>query len=128
MLLDTCAFLWIDSNERSRIGRAALTLLASEKRPPLLSIASVWEMAIKSQAGKLPLSAPLESLVASAVRDGVFEVAGVEVQDVIATTKLPLHHRDPFDRLIAAQCLQGDFTLLSSDSIFDAYGVKRVWS
>jgi PIN domain nuclease of toxin-antitoxin system len=93
----------------------------------LLSVASVWEMAIKASLGKLRLATTLGGLLDDARANlgvGLLQIApehAMRVQD------LPFHHRDPFDRLLASQAIADRLVMLSADSVFDRYGVRRIW-
>lgn len=125
-LLDTHAFLWAvaDSPRLSQRAREAIEDSGNEL---FLSIASLWETAIKLSLGKLKLEIPfLELAVQKPAAHGV-AVPPVTPEHLDAVSKLPLHHRDPFDRLLVAQCLAEGVPILSSDGTLDAYGVERLW-
>jgi PIN domain nuclease of toxin-antitoxin system len=84
-------------------------------------------MAIKQNLGKLMLPAPLEHFVPTQMAANGFQQMDIAFQHIVRLGNLPLHHRDPFDRLLAVQAMVEDVTLVSSDPAFDAYGVKRLW-
>mgnify|MGYP003861536375 CR=1 FL=1 len=92
-----------------------------------VSVVSLWEAAIKVSVGKLRLPYAIERLPELCARNS-FELLTPEATDVVGVAKLPWHHRDPFDRLLAVQCLTRGLTLVSRDAQFDQYGVKRRWS
>jgi len=92
-----------------------------------LSVASLWEIAIKISLGKLDLPTPLDEFLSQQLRDNDIMLLPIEVKHIGTVARLPFHHRDPFDRLIIAQSLSEELTLLSRDAAFDAYGVKRRW-
>lgn len=92
----------------------------------ILSVASVWELAIKASLGKLTLPAPLHEYVEEKVAAGL-RVLPVEWPHAAAVVDLPFHHRDPFDRLIIAQALTERLPVVSGDPAFRAYGVRVVW-
>lgn len=92
-----------------------------------LSVASAWEMAIKTSLGKLALAKPLGELLPPLLADAGIELLPIEIGDVARVATLPFHHRDPFDRLLAAQALERGFTIVSIDEAFDLYGVTRLW-
>lgn len=92
-----------------------------------LSVASAWEMAIKNSLGKLDLAKPLGELLPPLLADAGIELLPIEIADLARVATLPFHHRDPFDRLLAAQGLERGFTIVSIDEAFDAYGVARLW-
>ncbi|HEX8117982.1 MAG TPA: type II toxin-antitoxin system VapC family toxin, partial [Pyrinomonadaceae bacterium] len=89
-----------------------------------LSVASLWEMAIKVSLGKLTLSAPLDVLTPQ--RHGV-ELLSIQAAHAIAVSAMTFHHRDPFDRLLVAQAIIEGMQIISADAAFDAYPVKRLW-
>lgn len=124
LLLDTQAFLWwvTDDPKLSRRARRAI----AEQRC-LLSIASCWEMAIKTSLGKLDMPRPVDRFLQEQLEVNGFSLLPISLEHVAAVAELPFHHRDPFDRLIAAQAGRDDLAVVSSDPIFRRYGVKRVW-
>src|SRR4051794_16586525 len=92
-----------------------------------LSIASVWEMAIKISLGKLTLRQPLSHYVAHYLAANGFALLTITIEHTGLVTTLPFHHRDPFDWLLVAQALVEELVLVSRDSILDTYGTTRVW-
>lgn len=126
-LIDTQALIWYaeGSASLSTQARAWIDELSSAQ---FTSAASLWEMAIKLSLGKLTLqSGTLRQFVAM-LKDNGIEVLAVSADDAIGVADLPTgEHKVPFDRLIAAQCLRHDLTLVSVDKAFDVYGVRRVW-
>lgn len=123
-LLDTHAFLWIldDSPQLSSEARRKLT----EPVECYLSLASVWELAIKLGLGKLTLPGTLRDCLSRARRSGL-RLFPIELDHLLRVEHLPGHHRDPFDRLLIAQCLSESLPLLSRDAVFDRYGIVRIW-
>jgi PIN domain nuclease of toxin-antitoxin system len=126
LLLDTHAFLWFIGGSEKLSGRARAEIESAEGRRAV-SIASLWEMAIKASLGKLTLAKPLGEFIPPILADSGIELVGIDVGDVARVATLPFHHRDPFDRLLAAQALERGFGIVSVDEAFDAYGVQRVW-
>lgn len=126
LLIDTQALLWWlkDDPQLSAAARLAIAASANTRR---FSIAGAWEMAIKCSIGKLTLDAPAAALLADHLPLNRIEMLGVTLGDLGRLEALPWHHRDPFDRLMAAQALERDLTIVSSDDAFDAYGVERIW-
>jgi PIN domain nuclease of toxin-antitoxin system len=98
--------------------------LEDEANELLLSVASVWEMQIKIQLGKLKLSLPLKELVKNQQETNDLRVSPVALKHVLALDALPFHHKDPFDRLLIAQSIEEDLTLVTADPQFSAYSVK----
>jgi len=107
----------------SQAGRAAIE---DENNRPFLSAASFVEIGIKISLGKLRLSASTAVILDSYVGSGA-RVLDINPSHGMALETLPFHHRDPFDRLLAAQALAEDMMLISKDAVFDQYGVKRLW-
>ena len=126
LLLDTHAFLWWVS-DAPILSTAARHAIRNPETKCLLSLASCWEIAIKQSLGKLRIPAPLEQFVPEQMAVNNFKPLEIDFRHVARVAKLPFHHRDPFDRLLAAQALEEGLTLVSSDPAFDAYGVKRLW-
>lgn len=123
ILLDTHAFIWWDS-EPSRLSPYILSLLQDPTHHVLLSVASVWEIQIKSQLGKLELSLPLAEVIEKQRHTNHIAILPVTLEHVLALQDLPLHHKDPFDRLLIAQAISEEATLVSHDPIFTQYPVQ----
>lgn len=126
LLLDTHAVLWYLSGDR-RLPRSARRHIEQSRRQKFLSIASVWEIAIKVSLRKLELDDPLAQVIDAGIADSGAALLAISRHHAVRVAALPWHHRDPFDRMLAAQALEDDLTLLSGDETFDAYGVERVW-
>lgn len=115
-LIDTQALIWYyEGNEQ--LSHAAKNVIADIDNQLYVSIASLWEMAIKISIGKLLLSNSLESWIEKMEYDDI-KVLSILPQHIISLTTLPLHHKDPFDRIIISQAIQEDLVLISSDHIF----------
>lgn len=124
-LLDTHAFLWIAA-DHPQLHANVRALFADVGNEIFLSAASVWEIAIKASLGKLTLASPLERLVAGGVERGI-RLLSIACEHTYSVLHLPFHHRDPFDRLLAAQASHEGMYLVSCDPRFDAYPATRVW-
>ena len=124
LLLDTQAFLWWvgDDPRLSRRARRAITDASC-----LLSVASCWEMAIKAAVGKLDIPRPIDRFLQEQLEVNGFSLLPASLEHVSAVADLPFHHRDPFDRLLAAQARREELAIVSADTVFRKYGVKRVW-
>ena len=90
-------------------------------------MASIWEMAIKAGIGKLNLTRPFADFLTDRLDGNGFDTLPIERIHAVQIATLPLHHRDPFDRLLIAQSLTDGMPLVSADAVFDAYGVSRLW-
>ena len=126
LLLDSQAFLWFvtDDPRLSTTARAAIENAGNER---LLSVASVWEMAIKHSIGKLALTDPFNQFIRNESATNCIEILAIDLDDVLAVATLPLHHRDPFDRLLIAQSTARKIPIVSSDQAMDQYSAKRIW-
>jgi PIN domain nuclease of toxin-antitoxin system len=125
LLLDTHTFLWFidDSPQLSAKGK---TLLEADN-DLLLSIGSLWEIAIKLRLGKLTVAMPTDVLMTQQVTSNDIGVLSITVPHLVTVSTLPLNHRDPFDRLIIAQAMVEQMPIVSADPAFDAYPVQRLW-
>jgi len=122
-LLDTHAFIWLDG-EPDKLSSVAAAICANVDNTLLVSIASVWEMQIKSQLGKLALRLPLVDLVQSQKVNNLVSLLPIELAHILALAKLPPLSRDPFARLLIAQALTDDAVLISHDPNIRQYAAK----
>jgi PIN domain nuclease of toxin-antitoxin system len=126
LLLDTCTFLWITGGERPLPERVA-ALYQSPDNEVFLSAASAWEIAIKHATGRLPLPLPPQALVPQErERCGVASLA-IDEESALHVTRLPLLHRDPFDRLLVAQAIVHGMTILTPDPLVTQYPARTMW-
>jgi len=125
-LLDTHTFLWL-LTEPEKLPAAVQALLAHPATSLALSQVTPWEMAIKTGIGKLDVTEILDHFEAILVQGG-YTLLETTIRQVVRCGKLPLHHRDPFDRLLIAQALELRMPIISRDPVLDRYGVERVWS
>lgn len=124
-LLDTHTFLWfIDDNPK--LSQNAKTLL-EEDHELLLSIASLWEIAIKLSLGKLTIAISYDELMTQQLEINSIDILPITIAHLKVVSGLPLHHRDPFDRLLIAQSIVECIPIVSADSAFDSYTVERFW-
>jgi PIN domain nuclease of toxin-antitoxin system len=124
-LLDTHTLLWWIT-EPEVLPQTLRDFLDDPSHELLLSIAVPWELAIKTNTGKLDALQILRDIELGQL-DQELHVLRTEISHVIRAGLLPLHHRDPFDRLLAAQALELGIPIVSRDQIFDLYGVQRIW-
>jgi PIN domain nuclease of toxin-antitoxin system len=127
VLLDTHAFLWWVSDEKP-LPRKAAKLISDEGNIILVSHATVWEMAIKTAIGKLTLPEALGTFVQKQCKLNRFQLLPISLDAISMIETLPLHHNDPFDRLLVAQCLDMKIPIISADAILTKYRVTRIWS
>ena len=125
-MLDTHAFLWFIGGDAGLSGKGR-SLIEDGANHKLVSIVSLWEIAIKTSLGKLPLAKPFGQLIPEQLQRNGFDVLGLSVEHTAKLAQLSFHHRDPFDRMLVAQCLAENLPLVSSDAALDAYGIKRLW-
>ena len=125
LLLDTHVFLWFVEEDPRLSSRTAEAI---ESEPELLlSVASLWQIAIKVRLEKLKLSEDYETLIPQQLNLNNIGTLPISFEHLTLVAKMPLHHRDPFDRLIIAQAMAEDITLVSRDKKFDEYAVKKMW-
>ncbi len=126
LLLDTHTFIWWDSQPQ-RLSQQILNMCQDPENELLVSVASLWEIQIKLQLGKLELNKPLAELVSGQQEINKIDILDVKLEHILALAKLPPHHKDPFDRLLIAQTDIEEAILVSKDKIFTEYEVKLVW-
>ena len=124
LLLDTHTFLWFVMGN-PLLSEQARLLIEDADNTKSLSMASLWEIAIKVSTGKMKLGLPLPEFLARHL-PGI-NVLPVEMAHVVKVSTLPFHHRDPFDRLIIAQSLVEQVPIVGVDGVFDDYGAQRLW-
>ena len=127
LLLDTHTFLWliIDSPQLAPMGKQ---LIEDETNQRFISIASIWEMAIKHSVGKLHFKPGFDEFIDEQLFLNKLTIINVNLNHIKTVASLPLYHRDPFDRLIIAQSIIENLPIISADKIFDFYGITRLWS
>jgi PIN domain nuclease of toxin-antitoxin system len=125
-LLDTHTFIWFIEGKPLLSARAR-EIIEAPQTDLVLSVASIWEAAIKFSIGKLTLSQPFAILIPAELRANDIPILDIAFVHVSRLTTLPFHHRDPFDRMLIAQAMAENLPIISIDTIFDAYGVARIW-
>jgi PIN domain nuclease of toxin-antitoxin system len=123
LLLDTQALLWWKAGNRT-LGRRARRAIETGAGTVRVSAASAWEIATKTRTGRLTLAEPLHTWLPDQLERDGFLMLNVTVPHAVAVAFLPDHHHDPFDRLLVAQARAEGLTLVTSDAVFDAYGVQ----
>lgn len=126
ILLDAHALLWFVWGHASLIAKAE-SLMTDPGNELLLSTGTIWEIAIKIGLNKLKLAESYEDFIDRAIIENDLVILGITVKHAAVVASLPFHHRDPFDRLLVAQATVERIPVLSNDSLFDDYGVERLW-
>ncbi|MCP4365040.1 MAG: type II toxin-antitoxin system VapC family toxin [Planctomycetes bacterium] len=127
LLLDTHTFLWFTSGS-SQLSDHARRLIENTENEKLVSIASLWEMAIKAGIGKLKLNLSLPEIARDHIGGNAMKLLHIMPEHLEIVRTLPFHHKDPFDRLIIAQSYSESIPVLSRDSMFDRYAeLQRIW-
>jgi PIN domain nuclease of toxin-antitoxin system len=126
-LLDTHSLLWFFSGNTQLSDRVRV-IMEDINQTKLISLASVWEIAIKLSKNKLILAIPLEDYINQKIELQDFELLPICLHHLNFISMLPFFHNDPFDRLLIAQAIADNLPILSCDVFLDAYNIKRVWS
>lgn len=125
LLVDTHALLWFATDDK-RLGRRAAAAMDADDAELYISAASVWEMSIKASLERLKLDTSVEAYIAEKLAEG-YRILPIEWTHAAAVERLPWHHRDPFDRLLAAQAIVEELKCVTRDQVFKKYGVKTIW-
>ncbi len=127
LLLDTQCWLWWFA-QPEKLNEDAIKQIADETNEVWFSVASVWEMGIKVAIGKLPLPEQIDDYVSTRMTQLGARSLEIKVLHALRVAVLPLHHRDPFDRMLIAQAQIEDMTLVSADSTFNQYEISLLWA
>lgn len=125
VLLDTHALVWWFENSQ-RLSKRAATIISNADHTVYVSAASAWEMAIKTNLGKFDALPVVIELSKYAAEEGFVELP-ISLEHATRAGFLPLHHCDPFDRLLVAQSQSLNIPIVSADALLDRYDVKRLW-
>lgn len=125
LLLDTHTLIWWAASSE-KFPLKVLSLLDDRQNDLLLSVASIWEMQIKCQDGKLELGKPLSQLVSNQIANNGLRILPIEALRIYALQNLPLVHRDPFDRIMIAQAIVENLLFVSKDLVLGEYPVQQV--
>ena len=126
LLLDTHAFLWWLAGNR-RLSPAARRAVDDTANDVVVSAATAWEITTKHRVGKLPEAEAVALDVTGSIASQGFDELAITVADAERAGRLPGSHRDPFGRMLIAQALAHNLTVVSVDAVFDGYGVSRLW-
>ena len=126
LLLDTCAFLWLTSNS-PRVTAKIRSVFEDRANLIYLSVSSAWEISIKYNLGQIDLPFAPDRFVPERIDDYRLSLINVTLTHAIRAGGLPIHHKDPFDRMIIAQAQIEDLAIATPDAVFAAYDVERLW-
>jgi PIN domain nuclease of toxin-antitoxin system len=126
LLLDTHVFLWWHS-ERIKLSPKSLALCEDSENDLYLSLASVWEIQIKFQLGKLMLLDDLNKIIEHEQQENLIELLPIQLNHIYGLAELPNYHRDPFDRVLIAQAKAETLTLLTQDNLITQYPINTLW-
>jgi PIN domain nuclease of toxin-antitoxin system len=124
-LLDTHVFLWLIQGDPQLSSRVR-AIIADDASQLNFSVVSIWEIAIKLNIGKLKIEHSIEDIYQLLAQLKI-KILPIERLDLDRYLTLPLHHRDPFDRLIISQAIERELILISADGSFEPYPVQRLW-
>lgn len=125
LLLDTHTLLWYATDDR-RLSRTARRHLSVPHVRLFISVVTVWEIAIKCTLKQLILPTTVEQYIEERLHAGL-TLLPIHWKHAAAVSLLPLHHRDPFDRLLIAQSIHEEIPLVSGDKLFKKYGATIIW-
>lgn len=126
ILLDTHALLWWLDGDR-RLTRRARVAIGDHGNRVMVSAASAWEVSIKARLGRLPGALDVAADIAGAVRSQQFDALDITILHAQKAGRLPGPHRDPFDRMLAAQAQLEDLPIVTNDPVFGAFAVETIW-
>ena len=126
LLLDTHTLIWFDA-EPERLSDMSRSMLTDANNDLFLSIASIWEMQVKLQSGRLMLRLPLSQLIDDQIKNAGLRILSIEPRHVYQLQTLPDVHRDPFDRIMISQAIVENLLFVSKDSVLGGYPVQQVW-
>ena len=126
VLLDTCAFLWLVTDD-PKLSSLAKEIFLNTDNELLLSAVTGYEIAVKYSLGKLHLAEPPKEFIANRIQANAFTELPVSMTHALALQNMPPHHKDPFDRLLVAQAMVNQIPLLSGDQQLSAYAIERLW-
>ena len=126
VLLDTHAFLWWITEDQ-RLSERAREVISDGGNELFFSVASGWEIAIKAGLGRIEIPKPIARFLMDQLRLNRIEVLAIQLSHALCIYELPLHHRDPFDRMLVCQAQVEKMPILTSDAAFAGYDLEVVW-
>jgi PIN domain nuclease of toxin-antitoxin system len=127
IILDTHCFIYSIEGNRSAFSEKALSIILDKTNHIFLSLASVWEMQVKIQIGKLKLENELSKVIDEQLQTNDLRLLTISANHIYNLSQLPFHHKDPFDRIIISQAMTEGFSLLSKDAQISKYQVNVIW-
>ena len=124
-IIDTQAFIQYAIGDK-QLSKTALSIIESDT-VRYISIASIWEMAIKNNIGKLTFQVPFDDLISNQLAINGYEILPLELAHIFLIPNLPLNHKDPFDRILIAQAISENIPIVSIDPFFNSYPVTVIW-
>ncbi len=125
LLLDTHTLMW-SLDRPAHLSKTARTAIQDARNGVFVSSVVAWELAIKLHTGKLDVQGLMDDFSSILAEKGFLETE-ITVQHALRAGALPLHHKDPFDRMLAAQSQEENWPIVSCDRVFDLYSVRRIW-
>jgi PIN domain nuclease of toxin-antitoxin system len=122
-LLDTHILIWLLDGD-SKLSKVRLELIQDSNNIPIVSIASLWEMSVKMSIGKLTPAYDFQDLVQNKLENVGFQILAISPSHLNTCKSLPLHHKDPFDRLMISQALADNLPIMTEDELFKNYGIR----
>lgn len=126
LLLDTHTLLWF-LEDSPRLGATARMAIEDSANDIFVSVASLWEIAIKISLGRLATNKPIDIWIPTELAANDIDLLSISIDHIIQVASLPFHHRDPFDRLLIAQSIVEAMPIVGADAAFDRYGINRLW-
>ena len=124
-LIDTHTFIWFIEGDK-KLSKTAKEFISKKDVSTFISIASLWEIAVKISLGKLELKTSF-SKISQLIFNNGFQILPIVFEDTLILSELPFHHRDPFDRIIIAQSITNKLSIISRDKIFSEYNISLIW-
>ena len=125
LLLDTHIFLWF-VNDNPKLSNHLKDLIEDRDNVIYLSVASLWEMSIKFNLGKLALDPNYKEFIEREITTSTIQLLNIELEHLKINAAIPFHHRDPFDRIIISQSIAEDIPVISVDSAFNKYSLTLI--
>jgi PIN domain nuclease of toxin-antitoxin system len=126
LLLDTHTLLWFLADDPG-LSANAKAYIEDPNNQKFVSIATCWEIAIKVGLKKLDLGEPASTFLPREIANNHFDLLHIELRHAMYVESMPMHHRDPFDRVLIAQTILESIPIVSIDAVLDSYGVQRIW-